>query len=45
MTQRTALSSLAAINRRVRSFSIGPEMVFMRSGALSVITAIWSSTS
>jgi hypothetical protein len=39
MTQRTALSSLAAINSRVKSFNIGPEIVFMRSGALSVITA------
>jgi hypothetical protein len=40
MTQRTSRSSFALISSRVRSFSIGPEIVFMRSGALSVITAM-----
>jgi len=40
MTQRTSRSSFALISSRVRSFSIGPEIVFMRSGALSVMTAM-----
>jgi len=44
ITQRTAGSSLACSRRWVSALSIGPEIVFMRSGALSVMTAMCSAT-
>ena len=40
ITTRTFLSSLASVKSRARSFSIGPEIVFMRSGAFSVMVAM-----
>ena len=44
ITQRTAGSSLAFTSSRVNSPSIGPEIVFMRSGAFSVMSAIAPSS-
>src|SRR6476661_10062231 len=42
---RTAGSRSAATSSLERVSSIGPEIVFMRSGAFSVMVATWSATS
>ena len=43
--QRTSRAASASSSRSDSAPSIGPEMVFIRCGALSVMVATWSATS